>query len=183
MDPAINITVSPGSVFSMSTITVWSFIVMCRSCQWTSCWWVWPCSCSRPLQLSRPACSLWVKLSSAKWMCVFERIIILIEMSLKLYNIITAVKNGIFDNVSIELTSRILAFVLEMYSIYQESANSVTVAQGIEWDVHELEGRQFDPCLPFSMCQSVLGQDSKPNAPVMYDRESATVWIDALCEG
>lgn len=37
-----------------------TFIVICRSSHWTSCWWAWPCCCSRPLQLSRRACSLWV---------------------------------------------------------------------------------------------------------------------------
>lgn len=38
-----------------------TLVFICRSCHWMSCWWAWPCSCWRPLQLSRPACSVWVR--------------------------------------------------------------------------------------------------------------------------
>lgn len=63
-------------------------IVICRSCHWTSCWWAWPCSCSRPLQHSRATCSVWVNthlnkciLSFIKYSIIHQRCLLHYSMT------------------------------------------------------------------------------------------------------
>lgn len=45
------------SLLLLLLLLLFTCIVLRRSCHWKSCWWAWPCSCLRPPQLSRTACS------------------------------------------------------------------------------------------------------------------------------